>query len=246
VLTPFHSSDAIWLFTTNEACDQHNCEQLRDLAEPICCLNAVHDSQASASKSSEACRRLSKTLFLSYRSKILLLWNVALQLGLVNGSTGTVIDFMYREGEAAPSLPYAVIIDFPEYSGPPFFSSDGREKWVPLRASKFNFESSDANHYRMQFPISLSWGLTVWKAQGMTVPNGTKLYAVLGDKERSAGLTYVALSRNENMQDLCIGNGLSFDRISSDISNSVALQSRRREDQRLELITERTKTFYHI
>jgi hypothetical protein len=88
----------------------------------------------------------------------MLLWNVNISLGLVNGSTGHVIGFIYEEGKKAPDLPYAIIIQFDDYKGPPFFSSIGckqyknisedpdieewvlislpdiKDKWVPILA----------------------------------------------------------------------------------------------------------------
>jgi len=37
--------------------------------------------------------------------------------GLVNGSLGTVVDIIYKEGDNAPCLPLYLIIDFPENNG---------------------------------------------------------------------------------------------------------------------------------
>jgi len=239
----FERSDTMSLYTTNEACDNKNRNQLLRLEEPICWIEASHDCHKS---SSESCRRLSKTLCVIYGAKVMLLWNIALQLGLVNGSIGTVIDFIYRNSHRAPMLPYAVIINFPDYKGPPCFSGAGREKWVPLRASKFDFEDSDGQHYREQFPIALCWGLTVWKAQGMTVPTGTKLSVVLGDKERCTGITYVAVSRNEDLSDLCIGNGICIARFTTEIAKSEAFKARRCEDGRLQQLQDATRSFYSL
>jgi hypothetical protein len=144
----FQSPDTTFLYTTNEACDQKNHEQLQQLQQPICCVDAEHDCAKSSTKSSEACNRLSSRLYLAYDAKVILLWNVALQWGLVNGSIGTIVDFIYINGQRAPMLPYAVIIDFPDYKGPPFSSGTGREKWVPLRACTFDFEDRDGDHNR--------------------------------------------------------------------------------------------------
>ena len=49
----------------------------------------------------------------------MLLWNINISIGLVNGSTGIVKDFIFCENIHAPSLPTAIIIEFSDYSGPP-------------------------------------------------------------------------------------------------------------------------------
>ena len=103
---------------------------------------------------------------------------------------------------------------------------------------------NEGSHYRKQFPISLSWGLTTWKAQGMTVKKGTKLFVVLGEKEKASGISYVGVSRNEDIEDLCIGNAITLDRITDKIQSSKSLKIRLLEDERLNGLNKKTKEFY--
>ena len=172
----------------------------------------------------------------------MLLWNINLAHGLVNGSNGEVIDFIYTDNDKAPKLPFAIIINFPEYTGPPFFSETGREKWVPLLAQTYEFSEGFKSHYRKQFPISLSWALTPWKAQGMTCRHN--VYAVIGDSEKTTGLTYVILSRNTNIEQLCIGDGITLQRLTTTISGSKALKLRLKEDKRFHDLWVQTKHFF--
>ena len=44
----------------------------------------------------------------------MLLWNVLLSVGLFNGATGVIIYFIYEDGNNAPELPFAIIIEFNE------------------------------------------------------------------------------------------------------------------------------------
>ena len=234
----FNSSETTWIYETNIECHKKNCQQLLHLRMPVCCIEAEHDSSSSARKSTEQCRRLASKLYLATGAKIMLLWNICTSKGLVNGSIGTLVDIIYKEGACAPSLPQFLIIEFPDYNGTPFFSGNGREKWIPLRPEQYDFE----NHYRKQFPISLSWALTAWKAQGLTCR--TNVFAVIGDHEKSSGLTYVVTSRNTEVEQLCIGKALSLDRLTTEISKSKSLQVRLLEDNRLRELWRRTKTFY--
>lgn len=241
----FTSSETIFLYNTNVDCEKKNNEQLLLLHTPICLIESENDCEKTKTKSSEFCRKLAKKLYLAYEAKVMLLWNVDLKNGLVNGSRGIVKDFIYHDTTASPQLPYAVIIDFPEYTGPPFFVGEGKEHWVPLRPEKYEFEDSEGSHSRRQFPLSLSWGLTTWKAQGMTVRRGEKLFVVLGDSERTNGITYVGLSRNEEINDVCIGNAITLDRITVKIQ-SKSLRIRLIEDKRLCDLSEGTKIFYNL
>lgn len=90
----------------------------------------------------------------------MLLWNIALPLGLVNGSTGIIIDFVYTTSQA-PELPEYMIIKFLDYTGSPFFEGLDRSQWVPLPPSTAEWYGSDnIKHFRIQFPVSLAWALT--------------------------------------------------------------------------------------
>ena len=63
----------------------------------------------------------------------MILWNINRSLRLVNGATGIVQDFMFRDNDSAPSLPYCIIVECVNYKGPPSFTGLGKEKWVPIR-----------------------------------------------------------------------------------------------------------------
>ena len=240
----FKSPDTTWLFNTNADNAKHNTQMLKQLRTPRVRIDAEHDSTASASKSIEFARRLSPSLCLSVGAKIMLLWNLNSNIGLVNGATGTVKDWLYKAGEKAPVLPQTLVVEMNEYSGPPFFSGEGQEKWVPFLPQKYMWPAygDGEDHFRTQFPISLAWGLTVWKAQGMTI--STKLGYELGNTEPEAGLTYVALSRMTEIQNLYIGRGCTLDRLTKTIQKNSKLQVRLAEDRRLLELANQTQTYF--
>jgi ATP-dependent DNA helicase PIF1 len=244
-LLRFHSSETMWLFNTNKENNHHNINQLKLMLKPIILINAEHDSLSSVGKSTESCRKLAPKLHLCIGAKIMLLWNINISLGLVNGSNGIIKDFIFSENIHAPSLPTAIIVYFSDYSGPSYFSGIGQEKWVPIFPETFKWGGSgEIDHFRKQFPICLSWALTVWKSQGMTI---TGLVALsLGDAEKEHGLTFVALSRATDMCNVFLGAGCSLERLSTKISSGYKLKQRLKEDIRLQLLYENTMTFYEF
>ena len=73
----------------------------------------------------------------------------------------------------------------------------------------------------------------------------TKLFVVFGENEKTNGITYVGLSRNEDINDVCIGNAITLDRITEKIQ-SKSLRIRLLEDKRLCDLSEGTKIFYNL
>ena len=238
----FQDADTIFLYSTNEACRIKNTERLIALNQPIVLLTAEHDDDAkSCRKSADAAKSLQRHLLCSVGSKVMLLWNIALPIGLVNGSSGVVIDFVYITTHA-PELPAFIIIEFPDYTGPPFFQGLERSKWVPLPPSTAEWYGGDGTmHFRRQFPISLAWALTTWKAQGMTCSG--KVYAEFPPTE-NLGISYVNKSRLTKMENLCIGRAIPLDRLTTKISKCKGLVQRLEEDARLRTLWEKTKIYY--
>ena len=104
------------------------------------------------------------------------------------------------------------------------------------------FFSGSTTHFRKQYPITLAWALTTWKAQGM--PCLGKVYAPFPSSERHAGLTYVNLSRLTS--NLCIGKAIPLDRLTTKISSSKGMEERIAEDSRLRGLWDSTKSFYNL
>jgi len=153
----FLVDDCTYILPTNESCDKINKEKLMRIGSAICLVEAEHDLPATKSKSAEFCRRLQHKLYLSIGARVMLLWNISVLGGLVNGSIGYVIDFVYSPGNGAPLLPSFIIINFPQYKGPSFFREPERTTWVPLFPTLYEFLDHDGTqHYRKQYPIQCS------------------------------------------------------------------------------------------
>jgi ATP-dependent DNA helicase PIF1 len=238
-ISRFETSNCVHIYSTNKEVFEYNHRCLQKLGKPINKLTARHDSSQSKTRPSDTCEQLPPVLYLTIDSSVMLLRNFMTHFGLVNGSCGLVKDFIY--GEDA-SLPQFIVIDFPSYSGPPFFSRQEQRTWVPLPTFVYHWGENN-KHFRESFPITLSYAITIHKSQGMTITH--PVWVSLGDKEIEHGQTYVALSRVTDFQNLCIGAGVSLQRL-LDISKGTKLKVRLNEDIRLDTLVTQTKERFQL
>ncbi len=154
--------------------------------------------------------------------------NLQTEIGLVNGSMGTVQDIIFQEDQGPPSLPIAVLISFDNYNGPTIPNLEGKSvvPIAPIRRTWIG--KSGAICSRLQLPVRLAWAITVHKSQGLTLK---KAIIDLGDKEFTAGLTFVAVSRVRALEDLLF-KPFNFERLQR-IKNCKRLQERLDEEKRL-------------
>ena len=137
---------------------------------------------------------------------VLLTHNLAVEHGLINGSQGRVVDVVYADG-CHPNhdcvenrMPLSQIVDFPGYTGPPFFSEPSKRTWVVILPHPIRHEEN-SEVVRTQFPLCLAWALTPWKAQGMTL---AKVIVKLSSACSKPGVLFVALSRVRHPDNLLL------------------------------------------
>jgi len=188
-----------------EAAMECNNLQLRNLNKPIARIVAENSGKKAFSASDDMANRLSNILYLSLGCRVMLRQNLNVSLGLVNGSLGTVIDLIYKENKGPPQVPLFVIVKFDGFDG--FESIDGN---VPITVFQCIWYSNGKRCSRAQIPLSLSWACTIHKSESLTLP---KCEADLGKDEFQIGLTYVALSRVKNSQDLILLHNITLDRL---------------------------------
>lgn len=230
----FENENCIKIFNSNKEVFEENVRSLRSIGEPINKLVAKHDCNASKTRPEDKCESLPSTLYLSINSKIMLLRNLCSSVGLVNGAFGVVKDFLYGE---STHLPDYIIIEFSNYTGLPLFPRAEQMKWVPIPKSICKW-GNNQEHFRESFPICLSYSLTVWKSQGMTITDAVMVN--LGNTERDHGCSYVALSRVTSVTNLCIGPGVTLERLTTAISKGKKLKDRLIEDERLKRLCDET------
>ena len=88
----------------------------------------------------------------------MLISNLWVEVGLVNGAIGTVKAICYQNG-GPPDLPLAVIVMFDKYCGPTLH--DGT---VPVTPIRHTWSSSGVQCSRLQLPLKLAWAVTIHKS----------------------------------------------------------------------------------
>ena len=216
-------ANALHLYLTVEAVVEHNVAKLREVSHPTATIKTVHTGVGAAKASSDDAGGLEAIICIAKYARVMLISNLWVDMGLVNGAIGTVKAICYQTG-GPPDLPLAVMVTFDKYCGPTLH--DGT---VPVTPVRHSWSSSGVQCSRLQIPLKLAWAVTIHKSQGLTL---NKVVVYIGKREFSSGLTFVACSRVRQLQDLLFNPSVSFQRLAS-LANSQRLVQRRAEDNRL-------------
>ena len=111
-------------------------------------------------------------------ARVMLLQNLDLASGLINGSRGTVVSYV----ESADAV--AVRFDGRADNSPPTLVTRTSTVELPLARGQHMF--------MYQFPLKLSWAVTAHKSQGQTL---SRIAIDISDQAFAHGALYVALSR---------------------------------------------------
>ncbi len=227
--------DATRLFYSNEQVANYNHEQLTKLEHPIAHINARHSSALAKKISSDDMSGLEPVVFLAKGARVMLTMNLWASVGLCNGATGTVVDIIYQNNHQPPDLPIAVIVEFENYRGPVF--NENQPLCIPICPITVTSQTEIGFHERQQLPLRLAWALTIHKSQGLTLP---KAWIDIGKSERTAGVSYVAISRVKTLAS-CVIEPMTYERLTS-LKSSANLQYRLEEENRLDHLAQTTKS----
>lgn len=203
------------------------------LHHPVAHINACHTSDLAKKASSDDMAGLEPCIFLAKGAHVMLTMNLWTDVGLCNGATGTVIDFIYADNQQPPDLPQAVIVEFNNYTGPSI--SESMSSCVPICPVTVTSQCLDGLHERQQLPLKLAWAIAIHKSQGLTLP---KAWIDIGKTEKTPGISYVAISRVRTLCS-CIIEPMTFERLKS-IAKSANLKFRLEEEKRLDELAEQT------
>ena len=155
--------------------------------------------------------------------------NLNTHIGILNGAMGTIKDFVWNPGEHPENdLPKAIVVEFDDYTGPPFFTEPERRRWVPLTPRVSEAMSKNKMTRYQGVALTLASSFTCHKAQGIT--NKVGAIVDLGSVEICAGTTYVALSRTMALERLCIVGNPSTSRLTTPHAD---VHARKGEQKRL-------------
>jgi ATP-dependent DNA helicase PIF1 len=194
--------DFLQLLPTQVSVLDFNCQKLVASAKPILQCHAKHNHKEAKNVKSDDAEGLEKEVLLAEGAKVMLTRNLWTSKGLVNGAQGVVKKIWFDQGSNARShLPAVVFVQFDGYSGPETPAWEGiSPSWVPIVPAVARWETKTGKQLtRTQLPLMMAWGITIHKSQGLTLE---KVVVELGDKDFSAGLSYVAISRVKTLKGL--------------------------------------------
>jgi len=131
---------------------------------------------------------LESTLQLCVGAKIMLRRNKSVEAGLVNGSVGTVVDFIKAQKQQKEEMTH-IVVKFDNIPEP-----------VKIERDSCTFEVLKSVFYtRKQFPLVLAFSITIHKSQGLSLKTAI---VDAGPNTFGSGMTYVALSRVTTLNGL--------------------------------------------
>lgn len=143
--------DAVHIFAIRQSAKTFNGKKLLDLHCPIAKIPARHNNATAVNGSAENACGLEPVLYLSKGARVVLRANVWVKAGLVNGSTGSIIDIVYDVGLKSPSdLPATVIVKFDHYSGPSI--TNGLVPIPPIEAGQQDLPTALESKFLVALP----------------------------------------------------------------------------------------------
>ena len=151
-------------------------------------------------------------------ARVLLFQNLWPEAGLMNGAMGWLRGFVWPQGGDPSStrldlsVPLCLVVEFDDVrvtaqgEEHPFFPGEpDKANWVPIFREKLS-STMEEKVTREQFPLVLSWAITHWKAQGMTLPRAR---VILGARTAGThGVAFVAVTRVGHRRRLVFENDL--------------------------------------
>jgi len=184
-------TDSIRIMAKNELINSYNIESLRKLQKPVVAIKAVHNTPSAAVFSSEDAQGLPSCLYLAVGTKVRLTKNLWTSQGLCNG---TIV--FEPNADISSQLPLCILVKFPSYLGPVLY--DGA---IPITPVTSAFKKGNKNFTRRQFPLQLSYAISIHRSQGLTLDRAV---VDIGDTEFSLGLAYVAISRLRTLEGILL------------------------------------------
>ena len=216
ITDPSYPKNALHAFAFNKDVLEYNMKKLNELTTEKVEIAATDDkydstgaidvSKLPPSKSRTETGGLETTLHLAIGARVMMTVNVETTDGLVNGVMGKVMAFKKNEKGRV----HAILVKFDEGKVGKRAKTTSRYRQeypncVPIVRHKGQYQKQGnrgAQITRMQFPLTLSWAVTIHKCQGLT------LHSIVVDMKGkfNRGQAYVAFSRVKCLQGLYITN----------------------------------------
>ncbi|XP_057866341.2 uncharacterized protein LOC131073844 [Cryptomeria japonica] len=217
------------LFATNEMVSLHNKRMLLSLAKPVALSTAEQMKGLACSNPND--EQLQSNILLCIGQEVMLSTNLWVETGLVNGALGQVREIVYNDGEHPPQLPLFVVVQFQNYTGPPWDHNNPTNIPIP----------PISRGLRRQMPLKMAWALTIHKSQGLTLQRAT---IDIGNIDQQ-GMTFTAISRVRNLTSLHIHPAFTFERYAR-MQQSPHVTRRKEEEALLKILSDSQSTVRSI
>jgi len=220
------------LFPTNQQVDTYNNKLLYKLSTPMWTFKAIDKLPdkfpgITIPGSDIKAGGLPSILSLKEGCRVMLIRNVDVPHGLVNGAIGSITGFIQTSQQTVSQncTPKAILVEFDDIKNQKWasqtFPSYNKSVPIELFEARFPITCGRGNKFveatRLQFPLKVAYASTIHKCQGQTLDN-----VVISMHGRfGPGQAYVALSRCRSLQGLHI---LDFN-ASSIKTNTKSLKS---------------------
>ncbi|KJZ68228.1 hypothetical protein HIM_12379 [Hirsutella minnesotensis 3608] len=195
-------SAALRVYSTKARVNEYNYKHMVHLNAPAIQVEAKNQGNGAGQAPSDNAGNLSNKFPVAKGARVMLTTNLWQPAGLVNGAQGTVYDIAWNAGATPREDPPAVImVDFDNYDGPSFLTTNEGRKIVPILPVTRDFLLGNETCARTQFPLIVSFAITVHKCQSLTKD---QIVTDLATRDFQAGISYVAVSRVTSLQGLLL------------------------------------------
>ncbi len=169
---------------------KYNVIWLCDLLWLVVVIKLVNTGVGAQKVTLNQCNTI-QNLTLCIGAKVMLIQNIWVELGLVNGVTSIVKDVIQKEYiDVKKDQPQALLIAVNGYSGLVLFTWQDGRKVVFVFFVFYKWEGIKGSCLWRQFPVILAFAFTVYKSQGLIL---NWVVLDIKDKDNIVGLIYIAV-----------------------------------------------------
>merc|ERR1712020_99525 len=141
-----------------------NEDGLKRCNTPILVIKASNNNE-TAQKAKDSDGELPNYVPVCKGASVMLTDNLWPDMGLINGSKGTVTHIVFQEGKhPGNSMPSFIVVAFPDYIGPPYVP--GHPGTVPICPRTAEWKDGTTHCTRRSFALIPGYSETIHKAQG--------------------------------------------------------------------------------
>ena len=157
-------NNVIQLYSIRAAIGKYNTTQLRDLLQLVVAIKLVNTSIGIRKVTPNQCDTI-ENLALYISAKVILIQNIWVKLGLVNGTT-SIVKVIIQKGHAdiKKDQPQLLLITVDRYNRPTLFTRQDSKKIIPIFSVLYKWEGIRGSYLQRQFPITFAFAFTIYKS----------------------------------------------------------------------------------